>query len=95
VREGGVLDGQQWDMADDGRVRRPWRRIAVPGEGPANIEVKHAHEHRCAMGSRSVYLEELEFKRRELSTTGSSSDGSSERRLRVRAIPAEEGWGLG
>jgi hypothetical protein len=89
-----VLDGQQWDMADDGRVRRPSRRIAVPGEGPANMEVKHAHEHRCATGSRSVYLEEPEVKRRELSTTGSSSDGSGEWRLGVRAIPAEEGWGL-
>jgi hypothetical protein len=90
-----VLDGQQWDMADDGKVRRPWRLIAVPGEGPVNMEVKHTHEDRCATGSRSIYLEEPEFKRRELSTTGSSSDGSVERWLGVRAIPVEEGWGLG
>jgi hypothetical protein len=82
-------------MADDGRVRRPWRRIAIPSEGPANMEVKHTHEHRCATGSQSVYLEEPEFKRRELLMTGSSSDGSGERRLGVRAILAEEGWGRG
>jgi hypothetical protein len=31
-------------MADDGEVRWPWRRIAIPGEGPANMEVKRAHE---------------------------------------------------
>jgi hypothetical protein len=24
------------DGANDGEVRRPWRRVAVPGEGPAN-----------------------------------------------------------
>jgi hypothetical protein len=32
-------------LAVDEKVRRPWRRIAVPGKGPANTEVKHAHEH--------------------------------------------------
>jgi hypothetical protein len=29
-------DGQQGNRAIDGEVRRPWRRVAVPGEGPAN-----------------------------------------------------------
>jgi hypothetical protein len=31
-----VHDGQHGNRANDGEVRRPWRRIAVPGEGPAN-----------------------------------------------------------
>jgi hypothetical protein len=36
---GVVLDGQQRDMVGDGEARRPWRRKAVPGEGPTNIGV--------------------------------------------------------
>jgi hypothetical protein len=31
-----VYAGRQWNKINDGRVRRPWRRVAVPGEGPAN-----------------------------------------------------------
>jgi hypothetical protein len=95
TQEGGTLEGWQWNLAVDERVRRPWWRIAVPDEGPANTEVKHAHEHRCATGSRSVYLNGLETPWRELSTTKSSSGGSGERRLGVKANPTEEGWGLG
>jgi hypothetical protein len=34
-----MLNGQQWNLAGDGVVRRPWRRIAVPGEGLANMGV--------------------------------------------------------
>jgi hypothetical protein len=34
-----MLDGQLWNMDGDREVRRPWRRIAVPGEGPANMGV--------------------------------------------------------
>jgi hypothetical protein len=34
-----MLDGQQWNMAGDGEVRRLWRRIAVPGERPANMGI--------------------------------------------------------
>jgi hypothetical protein len=95
TQEGGTLEGWQWNLAVDERVRWPWRCIAVPGEGLANTEVKHAHKHRCATGSRSVYLSGRETPWRELSTTESSSGGSSERRLEVKANPAEEGWGLG
>jgi hypothetical protein len=29
-------DRQQWNGVNDGEVRRPWRRVAVPGKGPAN-----------------------------------------------------------
>jgi hypothetical protein len=41
-----------------------------------------------------VYLDWLEIKRRKLSTARSSSGGSGEGRLGVRAIPAEgsRGW---
>jgi hypothetical protein len=31
-----VYDGQYGNGANDGEVRWPWRRVAVPGEGPAN-----------------------------------------------------------
>jgi hypothetical protein len=81
-------------LAVDEKVRRPWWRIAVPGKGPVNTEVKHAHEHRCATGSRSVYLSGLETPWRELSTTESSSGGFGDRRLGVRANPVKKGWGL-
>jgi hypothetical protein len=36
---GEVHDGQRLNMVGDGEVRRPWRRIAVPGEGPANVGI--------------------------------------------------------
>jgi hypothetical protein len=70
-------------------VRRPWRRIAVPGEGPANTGKGGAHEHQCITGKRFVYLVELEIGWRELLTRGSSSGGSGERRLGAREIPAK------
>jgi hypothetical protein len=75
-------------------VRRPRRRIAVPGKGPANTGKRSAHEHQWITGKRYVYLDGLEIKWRKLSTTGASSDGSGERRLRVRAIPARRWPGL-
>jgi hypothetical protein len=31
------LDGQGWSTAGGEEGRRPWRRVAVPGEGPANM----------------------------------------------------------
>jgi hypothetical protein len=31
-----VHDGRQWNRTNDGEVRRLWRRVAVPGEGPVN-----------------------------------------------------------
>jgi hypothetical protein len=37
--EGKILDGQQWNMVGDREVQRLWRRIAVPGEGPANMGI--------------------------------------------------------
>jgi hypothetical protein len=41
-----------------------------------------------------VHLDGLEIKWKELSTVRASSGGSGEKRLGVRAIPAEEGRGL-
>jgi hypothetical protein len=74
-----------------GRVRV----TGVPGEGPVNTSRGGAHEHQQATGKRFVYLDGPEIKWRKLSTTRSSSGGSGERRLRVRAIPAEGSWWLG
>jgi hypothetical protein len=42
---GEVHDGRGWNMTGDGEVRRPWRRVAVPGEGPANRGIERAREH--------------------------------------------------
>jgi hypothetical protein len=50
-------DGQQENRASDGEVRRPWRRVAVPGEGPANMRGYRTHEHQGARGNRSPYLD--------------------------------------
>jgi hypothetical protein len=36
---GEVHDGQRWSTTDDGEERRPWRCVAVPGEGPANLGI--------------------------------------------------------
>jgi hypothetical protein len=66
IRGGGTFKGWPWNLAVDERVRRPWWRSAIPGEGPTNMGKENAHEHRCATGKRSVYLGELEIKRRRL-----------------------------
>jgi hypothetical protein len=34
-----VHDWRRWNTTGDGEVRQPWRRIAVPGEGPANMGI--------------------------------------------------------
>jgi hypothetical protein len=39
--------------------RRPWRRIAVPGEGTANTGQGGAHEHHWITGKQFIYLVEL------------------------------------
>jgi hypothetical protein len=95
AQEEGVLDGQQWNRADDGRVRRPWRSSGVPSGGPVNTDQENTHEHQWITGKRSVYLEEPEIGWRELSTMESSSGGAGEWRIGVRAIPAEGSWELG
>jgi hypothetical protein len=92
---GGELhDGRRWITTGNEEVRRSWRRIAVPGEGPANRGIERAQEHQEEMGSRSEYLDGLEVKRKKLPTVRSSSGGSGERRLGVETIPAKEGQGL-
>jgi hypothetical protein len=77
-----------------GEVRRPWRRVAIPGEGPANRGIERAQERQEEMGSQSEYLDGLEVKQKGLSMVRSSSGGSGERRLGVEAILAKEGRGL-
>jgi hypothetical protein len=44
-------------MTRDGEVRRPWRRVAVPGEGLANRGIERAHEHQGKLGMRFPYLD--------------------------------------
>jgi hypothetical protein len=78
AREGGALEGWQWNRADGKKVRRPWQSSGVPGGGPVNTGQRNAHEHQWTTGKRSVYLEESEIGRRELSMTGSSSGGAGE-----------------
>jgi hypothetical protein len=48
---------QKGNLADGEEGRRPWRRNAVPGEGPANTGIKHAHEHHWDMGRRFPYVD--------------------------------------
>jgi hypothetical protein len=91
---GEVHDGRQWITTSYGEVRRPWRHVAVPGEGPANRGIERTQEHQEEMGSRSEYLDGLEVKRKGLSTVRSCSGGSGERWLGVEAILAKEGRGL-
>jgi hypothetical protein len=43
-----MVDGEEW--------RQPWRRVRVPGEGPANIERWSVHEHHGVVGMRFWYL---------------------------------------
>jgi hypothetical protein len=54
------VDGEEW--------RRPWQRVRVPDEGPANMEGWSTHEHRGVMGMLFRYLIRLEVGRRGLST---------------------------
>jgi hypothetical protein len=49
----------------------------------------NAHEHQWITGKLFVYLVERGIRWRELSTRGSSSGGSGERRLGARKIPAK------
>jgi hypothetical protein len=46
------VDSEEW--------RRPWRRVRVPDEGPANMEGWSTHEHRGVMGMLFRYLIQLE-----------------------------------
>jgi hypothetical protein len=84
-------DGPQGNQASDGKVRRLWRRVAVPGEGPANRRGYRVHEHQGAMVVWFPYLDRSKRWRRVLSTTRPSSGGTGEGRFGVGAIPAR-GW---
>jgi hypothetical protein len=51
-----VLEVQWRSTAGDERWRRPWRRVIVPREGPANMGKQGAHEHRGSAGMLSPNL---------------------------------------
>jgi hypothetical protein len=42
-------------MAGGERWRRPWRRVCVPCEGPANLDDWDTHEHCGSVGMRFQY----------------------------------------
>jgi hypothetical protein len=89
-------------MAGDERWRRPWRRVSVLGEGPANMDRGGAHKHHGSMGCVS----RTQFGRRQgerwSSTVRWTSDSSGEQRHGVVSIQAKgsrrldqsgsEGW---
>jgi hypothetical protein len=50
TQEGGTLEGWQWNLAIDEKVRRPHRSSGIPGEGPANTGKGSAHEHQWEVG---------------------------------------------
>jgi hypothetical protein len=52
---GGVLKGQRRSMAGDDGRRRPWRRVIVPREGPANRGRGSVHELCGSAGMRFPY----------------------------------------
>jgi hypothetical protein len=54
---GEVHEGRGWNMTSDGEVRRPWRRVAVPGGGPVNRGIERACEHQGRLGMRFLYLD--------------------------------------
>jgi hypothetical protein len=82
------------NRATDGWGRRPWRRIAVPGDGTANTGQEGAHEHQWTIGEWFVYLVERETEWKGLSTGGPSSNSSGGRRLGMSKIPAKGRSGL-
>jgi hypothetical protein len=53
---GDVLEEQRWSMAGDDKWRRPWWRVIVPGEGPANMDGQGAHKLRETTGMLLQYL---------------------------------------
>jgi hypothetical protein len=53
---GDVLEVQWRSTAGDERWWRPWRRVVVPGEGPANMGKQGAHKHRGSAGMLSPQL---------------------------------------
>jgi hypothetical protein len=63
---GDVLEKQWRNMAGDRRWRRPWRRIIVPGEGPANMGEQGTREHRGSVGMLSPNLNLSETEPKEV-----------------------------
>jgi hypothetical protein len=48
-------------MAGDERWQRPWRRVSVPSEGPANMDGQGAHKLHESVGMLLQYLIGLEM----------------------------------
>jgi hypothetical protein len=76
------VDGEEW--------RRPWRRVGVPDEGPANMEGWSVHEHRGVVGMLFRYLVRLEVGRKGVVDV-------EEARVSPAAMAARcsDGWGAG
>jgi hypothetical protein len=53
---GDVLKEQWQSKVGDERWRRPWRRVIVPGEGPANMDGQGVHKLRESAGMLLQYL---------------------------------------
>jgi hypothetical protein len=75
-------DGEEW--------RRPWRRVRVPDEGPANMEGWSAHEHRGVVGMLFRYLIRLKVGQRGLSMWRWLGFSPA-----VMAAWCSGGWGVG
>jgi hypothetical protein len=52
---GYVLEEQWRSMAGDERWRRPWWRVSVPDEGPANMDRGGTHKHHGSVGVHFPY----------------------------------------
>jgi hypothetical protein len=50
-----VLEEQWRSMAGNERWRRPWQRVSIPGEGPANMDRGGVHKHHGSVGVRFPY----------------------------------------
>jgi hypothetical protein len=48
---GDVLEEQRQSMAGGDGWRRPWQRVSVPGEGPANMDEQGTQEHHGSVGT--------------------------------------------
>jgi hypothetical protein len=86
--------GQQGNRGIDGEVRRPWRHAAVPGERPANVGNRRAHEYQWTKEKRNPCLDWTEGRRCGLSMTRSITGGAGEGRLGMRQILRGGGPGL-
>jgi hypothetical protein len=67
-----MLEEQWRSKAGDERWRRTWRRVIVPGEGPANRDGRGAHELCGSTGMLLQYLIGSEMGQREVIDGGAA-----------------------